>query len=183
MVDAHAYGRLRPSTYRRHARLRAAQQTHNYVFIHIPKTGGTSIRDALDMWPTSKHLTAREWREMYPESSGQFSFAFVRNPWDRLISYVHSLRVRVPWDQIDLRPQVDFILNEDRNPMVDFVGRYETLAEDFATICDTIGIETPPLPHINRSEHNHYREYYDEATKQAIAEKYADDIALFGYSF
>ena len=190
MVRAPAYGpRLRPGASRREARRRAALQDHSFVFIHIPKTGGTSIRTALDFWSAHNHFTAREIRQIYPESSGKFSFAFVRNPWDRLVSYGHSFTVPVDWDQpnrfdrLDLRPQVDFILDDDGAPMVDFIGKFETLVEDFATVCDMIGIATPPLPHANSTEHRQYRDYYDETTKQFVAVTYAADIERFGYSF
>lgn len=181
------YGLLRSSVVRRAARRQA--QFEHFVFVHINKTGGTSIRHALNLGLTPYHLTAREIRERYPESCDKFSFALVRNPWDRLVSFGHSLRIPVDWnepnkfDRLDLRPQVDFIMDEAGQPMVDFIGRYENLAEDFATICDRIGIPTPPLPHLNASRHRHYRDYYDESAKQFVAEKYAEDIERFGYSF
>jgi len=163
----------------------------DFVFIHIPKTGGTSIRTALDLWSTTHHTTAREMRRMHPESSGQFYFTVVRNPWDRIVSYAHSLRGRKRknvWDYpnvpLNLTPQVDYVLDEDGTLLVDFIGRYETLAEDFETICGKIGIPTPPLPHLNRAtERRQYREYFDERAMQFIADSYAEDIARFGYSF
>jgi hypothetical protein len=159
----------------------------DFVFVHIPKTGGTSISAALGIWPS--HVTARDLR-LDPDSSGKFSFAFVRNPWDRIVSYAHSLRGRKKknvWHQPDrlvLRPQVDYIMDEAGQPLVDFIGRFERLTEGFEMICDRIGIPTPDLPHLNRAAHRqHYRDYLDERARETIAEKYAEDIARFGYSF
>lgn len=72
-----------------------------HIFIHIAKTGGTSIRYALrksirdnNLTKLSSHRTVREWIEILGEEEyfGHFSFAVVRNPWDRMVSMYSKRR-------------------------------------------------------------------------------------------
>jgi len=179
--------------------------SHSYkcIFIHISKTGGMSIANALIKngkkigWgghsPCFRlHKVINEWEEY-------FKFCFVRNPWDRLVSGYHFLKkknkITVPFKKwiIDLsmsikwnKPhnnncQLNQIMFEDEL-CVDFVGRFENFQRDFELICKKIDCKLP-LYHINRSKHKHYSYYYDSETENIVAIWHKPDIEYFGYKF
>jgi hypothetical protein len=59
----------------------------NIVFIHVPKAAGTSINSALYGVPQTSHLKAKDFKRYNPEVFNKaYSFAVLRNPWDRLVS-------------------------------------------------------------------------------------------------
>lgn len=69
--------------------------SHEYkcIFIHIPRTGGTSIEAEIvgkNWWtvsPETKHLTASQAKKIYQTYwDDYFTFSFIRNPWDRCVS-------------------------------------------------------------------------------------------------
>ena len=81
-----------------------------------------------------------------------------------------------------LRPQGDYCTT-DGKPMVSFVARFEKLQESFDYVCDKVGMERRTLPHINRSDHKPYQEYYSAQLKEKVSQLYQEDIEVFGYFF
>lgn len=204
---------------------------HRFIFIHIYKNAGTSIRRALYPHTATKmrwrlhnyatkigvsrfrprgapkgyhgHVTAREVAEKMGRErfDSYFSFAIVRNPWDWVVSlwrYMVENQERFPdapferFNTFDgyVRWRCDgnygfqkkWVCDEDGELMVDFVGRFEHLEEDFAEICRLIGVEAN-LPHKNPSTHAHYTEYYTPETIELVRKTYRPDIQFFGYEF
>ena len=135
-----------------------------------------------------------------------FSFSSIRNPWARVVSAYHkggwngeSQRAEYPTfiscvnaireDSISCPASKWHVtplcrhLVRDGELIVNHLIRIENIQEDFDKICDKIGIPHQQLPHKNKSKHKHYTEYYDDETRQIVAEKYARDIEYFGYEF
>lgn len=134
-----------------------------------------------------------------------FKFGFVRNPWDRTVSlYLRRegicLSELISFDQfVDwikyssdtcIHPsrhtnQMDWLTDSRGNVIVDFIGRFEQLDQDWAFVCQKIGLSGTVLPHLNRRGHEkrHYAEYYTPRTREIIARKFATDIEYFGYEF
>jgi hypothetical protein len=83
----------------------------------------------------------------------------------------------------DVHLQKDFLFSKDGEKLVDFVGRFERLDDDFRTICDRIGIPAR-LPRLNESSKSRsYQDYYTPETIELVREAFAPDIELFGYDF
>lgn len=66
----------------------AAFDYYRCIYVHIPKTGGISVNDALWGNPGGVHKSMEEYARIFSASTLQeyFKFTFVRNPWDRLVS-------------------------------------------------------------------------------------------------
>lgn len=161
------------------------------------------------------HFGKREWKRMRVHASAErlrrvyspscyddyFSFAFVRNPWDRLVSYYHyvtsrdhhhrnRLVAKLPTfaDYLDYEARrgksVQSKLLTDRSGklLIDFVGRFENIERDFQAICRRIGVSAS-IPHHNCSTHRDYRTYYDDRTIEMVARHWREDIERFGYTF
>ena len=128
-----------------------------------------------------------------------YKFGFVRNPWDRAISaYKHTIqwyKTNQPQELADEKFKTfkKWILKENPDGKYgeqyyfvkecNFIGRFENIQEDFNIVCNKIGTPEQQLPHKNATKHKHYTEYYDDETRQIVAEKYAKDIEYFGYKF
>jgi hypothetical protein len=211
---------------------------YRFLFVHIAKTGGTSVRAALSSlrwrdpmyylaWPCHRlsHLTGHRLgtkfprhagiiaaREMLPEEyfATLFKFAFVRNPWDLQVSSFHHIRRERPqlmrghesfdeflrWKLSPERPyqyhidtsiglQTDYLVDLHGNLIVDYLGHYESLAEDFTTVCSRIGVSHLPLPHKRKAadRDQDYRRYYSDETAELVALHFSRDIELLGYRF
>lgn len=63
------------------------------VFIHVPRTAGTSICQALFGHSAAGHKTVREYTHIFGDKfASYYRFSFVRNPYTRLVSVYEYLK-------------------------------------------------------------------------------------------
>jgi chondroitin 4-sulfotransferase 11 len=93
------------------------------------------------------------------------------------------------WDGIRPYPksisfnQLDYITDNNGNILVDFIGRFESLNEDYNKVMEKIGITNLPLPHINKSTSGEYKYFYTESDIEKVYKLYKKDIKYFNYTF
>jgi hypothetical protein len=77
---------------------------------------------------------------------------------------------------------MQFVTDADGELLVDFVGRFESLREDFGHVCRTLGLNLR-LPHANKSAHRDYRTCYNDRTAELVGTHFRQDVERFGYTF
>ncbi|HEB7613269.1 TPA: sulfotransferase family 2 domain-containing protein [Campylobacter coli] len=77
-------------------------------------------------------------------------------------------------------PQYKFLCDSEKNILVNFVGKFENLEEDFKKILKILS-RKDKLIHINKSLHANYKKYYNDAMYKIIRDIYRDDFEIFDY--
>ena len=201
---------------------------HRYIFFAIPKTGTHSVRQALreqmgeqDLeqvglfvtkrfpFPEFKdighgHISARQIRPVLGDEmfTSYTKFAFVRNPFDRFVSYCafmsrttnifqteplrymkYVIRELKPLDHVLYLPQSALVTGANGELELDQVGRNETMQASFDEICRHVGMQPAQLARVNSSKHRPYQEYYDRDLVGWVSDLYRRDLELFNYRF
>ena len=146
---------------------------------------------------SKKHSTLAEYRDALENEQFRslYKFSCVRNPWDRMVSYYFTpTQSPETWDRKKFRKMISKIVSvadylrldqDDEDPFtnVDYIMRFENLAEDFRTVCGKVGISAATLPRYNRSNREHYSKYYDDELRELVRTQFAAEIERFGYTF
>lgn len=181
-----------------------------FCFVCIPKTGSQAMSrylesklrndDSTTFWVESLHDWHASVEEV--EQVGElpfslydvWSFAVVRNPFDRLVSYCamsDDFQV-APRNVIRAKLQSAIDGDDDRWMLpqsyfargVKKLYRFEQLPQAVEELKDRFGIaDNDPFPHINKSLRDRYAAYFDGELKAMVEEYYAEDLAAFGYKF
>lgn len=177
--------------------------SNKFMFYHIPKTAGTSLHTVLKRYAVGPHVNephltrVRSHVGVEPtwdkyKGSEYFSFAIVRNPYDRMFSLYNFLKRRRVIketleefiNKMDREPSQFKLLNYNGVVPLSFVGKFENLEEDFNFIADKIKIKEryKNLPKLFKAVNNgNYKEQINNELKAIIDEKHHDDFINFNY--
>lgn len=174
------------------------QIKHQSILVRIPRTGTTSIGRMLGI--EDSHKTADELKTQAGSNwSSYFKYAFVRNPYDRFRSVYVALNydkqhgdinefLKDPdkWEEARklhspfLRPQCDYVCDENGEVMLDFIGRFEKLHEGWNYVFQTLKIKAPDkFMHLAKSERK--KPKLTPASKDILYQIYSQDFEKFGY--
>lgn len=139
-----------------------------------------------------------------------YCFAFIRNPWQRMVS--HYLGKKdwlgigfLDWlhliNQKSITNYVSKIKNLGRYPMktqqIQFltenhsinpedikvnIFRFDNLEEEIGRLSDVLQLPIS-LSHINKTPDYHYREWYNDESKEFVADLFKDDIRYWKFTF
>jgi hypothetical protein len=204
--------------------------TPHFVFVHLPKTGGTFIERICREHLKIEHETPNIHEPVGaipPEYSELPVFTLIRNPWDWYVSWWHHARQFEPfwgWEEVRDLPFPDAVRlacgigltssahwattmrkfdcdyysmlwqrtfrAQQRRGLEVEVGRQENLRGDFLSFLDRHRVPGDALRRavlhaepVNPSQHDGYRDYYDDALRNLVSEKARRIVRTYGYEF
>jgi hypothetical protein len=210
---------------------------HKCIFIHIPRTGGTSIENTI--WPkVSKRQEKDLWNGFIDDYNNKYQtgglqhllgyqiknivgpevyndyykFTIVRNPYDKIVSQFFYINKRKDLQtflahnkgdefkfyldkiakkkHVQWEPQVNFVLDENGETIVDFIGKFENFNNEVTKVLEKTGLDKKyfglvkrSIPHINQTVRNNYQTYYDDESKEMVEQLFKKDLEFFNYKF
>ena len=184
---------------------------HRFILVMTPKSGSRSMRKSLS------HINDTEANSIKAECKNSkhhlrlkhldfdyrdyFVAAFVRNPWDRMVSiYHHALRSSAKYFPDGIVDFEDFIINFNKHKSniglfykpchayakhANHVYRFENINEEFSTMCDSAGLGKIILGNEGRlAPRSHYRDFYKtDGMISKVGEIFREDRKIYGYVF
>jgi len=152
---------------------------------------------------TMNDLSKTEYYQ-YVNNNDFFVFGFVRNPYERVYSAyqerirqwgetrgfndflkdLNDINIRYDYNFIHFCPQHYFFYN-GKKCIADFIGKMESINEDYFIIQSILDIEGLELPKNNVTEkivNQNYLSFYDDESIKIVNALYEKDFLLFNYN-
>ena len=185
----------------------------DFVFIHIDKTGGTSLSHVLGLLPFKSHFTVRQVQNLIGlDWHNVFTFSIVRNPYDRVVSQFEFRKKRddfhIKTNNISFDDWVKstyklndpkYIYDVENGNRLNFTQK-QWLTNDqgvvdvdyilkFENITNDYKVLQDiiglkkSLPHMNKTERKPYKYYYSDESKSIVENYFKEDFEEFNYNF
>lgn len=168
------------------------------LYIHIPKTGGRYMRKILRIEKINHsnpgHRTALYARGKIEDFENKFSFACVRNPYERFLSacVFNGLRdfEKVSNQVIEgdvsakhpvhFKTQKSFVTNKNGDIIIKYIGRFEKFNEFIEGLKER-GVDVTNSHEFEENKSSDWETRLTEKTKENIRKIYKEDFELFNY--
>jgi hypothetical protein len=171
--------------------------TPEFVFLHVPKTGGSYVRTHVpELVYERQHGRACEIPERFKHLP---RYAFVRNPWDWYVSWwlykrfvgepvedsLEEVLTQRIWEARRYREhgfygfQFAWVVGQEPVKIL----RFENFHAEVTGLFRAHGYRDPPEEPVNASGRGPYRDYYDDFTRELVGSLERDIIDRFGYRF
>lgn len=175
----------------------------NVLFVHIPKTAGTSIKHylnskKLDNWKRYNPVGHDPYFELESNNTlteSTFKFTIVRNPYTRTYSYYRHfnfqnnvdfsfeqfldiLEKKIKYDKTPMTsfPQIFYVLDNNSQNKLNKIYKFENI-EEFESDFE---VKLPTLREGNYSKEQYYFDYNSNNIER-VKRIYANDFLFFGY--
>ena len=154
-----------------------------------------------------QHFTGEDIQKLFCDEFFDYSFMFVRNPYNRIESeyrYLHSLRyfkrsVKNLWTIPSFNQWIKSSLREVKSnpwifdnhlrpqwhylyPSIDIYKMEDGLLSGIKSVARKIGVDAPTeLPHLNHTHQMNVATPWSDESRSLVAEYYARDFKEFGY--
>lgn len=180
------------------------------LFIHIPKTGGNSLKKT-QLFKRCRYFGHKPIAKIENHQSDyKYSFAVTRNPYDRVVSAFHYLKnggepnngydlgmqkklskykdfkdfvkdLHLFVNEVHFKPQYTFVCDKNDRLLIDYTFKSEKLDTEIRRLFEKERIPVENIPKVNTSKHDDYSKYYDVNTKKTVYQIYKKDFELFKY--
>lgn len=194
---------------------------HQLLFLNIPKVASSTMwsmaAQLQDGFDTQNHQQVRNYKlpsiqsskiQEYPDVR---KIAFVRNPFDRLVSVFQNKieandQAFLVKNRLDkglsfedfiafvcsiqdenadkhFRSQFTYLYDYEGNCIIDFLGRLEFFQEDIQQLQNLFELPNLEIPHWNKTQEVDYKSYYSKESQNKVEKRYTLDLQLLGYTF
>ena len=81
------------------------------------------------------------------------------------------------------RSQHSMIANKNRQVIIDYVGKLETIQDSLNHVCEQVDLPSQNVAHVNKTKKIHYSEMYTDKLRDMVHEMCSEDIEHFNYKF